>query len=69
MTPRIFVTRRLAEGAMQALAYKFDVQCNPHDRVLAREELLAGVKGKDGKKAPPTSSTFPAVRCWTKRPW
>jgi glyoxylate reductase len=48
MMPRIFVTRRLPDGAMQALAEKFDVQCNPHDRVLTREELLASVKGKDG---------------------
>ncbi len=48
MKPRIFVTRRLPEGAMQVLEEKFDVQCNPYDRVLTREELLAGVKGKDG---------------------
>lgn len=48
MTPTIFVTRRLPEGAMQVLADKFNVECNPHDRVLTREELLAGVKGKDG---------------------
>lgn len=46
--PKIFVTRRLPEGAMQELESKFDVQCNPHDRVLTREELLAGVQGKDG---------------------
>jgi glyoxylate reductase len=46
--PSIFVTRRLPEGAMQLLEDKFDVQCNPHDRVLTREELLTGVQGKDG---------------------
>ncbi|HMK36076.1 MAG TPA: D-glycerate dehydrogenase [Desulfomonilaceae bacterium] len=48
MTPTIFVTRRLPEGAMQVLEDTFEVLCNPHDRVLTREELLAGVKGKDG---------------------
>lgn len=48
MKPRIFVTRRLPEGAMQVLEDKFDVQCNPDDRVLTREELLFGVKGKYG---------------------
>jgi glyoxylate reductase len=48
MKPRIFVTRLLPEGAMQVLNDNFDVQCNPHDRVLSRQELLAGVKDKDG---------------------
>jgi glyoxylate reductase len=46
--PKIFVTRRLPEGAMQMLNENFEVQCNPHDRVLTRQELLDGVKGKDG---------------------
>ncbi len=48
MMPRIFVTRRLPKGAMQVLEENFDVQCNPDDRVLSREELLNGVKEKDG---------------------
>jgi len=48
MKPKIFVTRRLPEGAMRVLGEHFDVECNPHDRVLTRQELLAGVKGKDG---------------------
>jgi len=48
MKPGIFVTRRLPDGAMQVLNENFDVQCNPHDRVLSRQELLDGVKGKDG---------------------
>ncbi len=48
MMPKIFVTRRLPEGAMRVLQEKFDVKCNPYDRVLTREELLAEVKGKDG---------------------
>ena len=48
MKPRVFVTRLLPGGAMQVLNDNFDVQCNPHDRVLSRQELLAGVKDKDG---------------------
>lgn len=48
MKPKVFVTRRLPEEAMQLLEEKFEVDCNPHDRVLTREELLAGVKGADG---------------------
>lgn len=48
MMPRIFVTRRLPEAAMDMLNKNFDVQCNPHDRVLSRRELLDGVRGKDG---------------------
>ncbi|RJX32482.1 MAG: D-glycerate dehydrogenase [Desulfarculus sp.] len=48
MKPKIFVTRRLPEGAMRALEDNFAVECNPHDRVLTRQELLAGVAGKDG---------------------
>jgi glyoxylate reductase len=48
MKPRIFVTRLLPEGAMKVLNENFDVQCNPYDRVLSRQELLEGVKDKDG---------------------
>jgi len=47
-SPKIFVTRLLPEGAMRVLHENFDVQCNPHDRALTREELLEGVRGKDG---------------------
>jgi len=45
---KILVTRRLPEGAMTVLQENFDVECNPHDRALTREELLEGVRGKDG---------------------
>jgi glyoxylate reductase len=33
---------------MKVLNEHFAVECNPHDRVLSREELLAAVRGKDG---------------------
>ncbi len=48
MKPKVFVTRRLPQGAMDVLEENFDIECNPYDRVLTREELLAGVAGKDG---------------------
>ncbi|MCB2185051.1 MAG: D-glycerate dehydrogenase [Deltaproteobacteria bacterium] len=48
MQPNIFVCRRLPQGTMQALEKDFAMECNPHDRVLTREELLAGVAGRDG---------------------
>ena len=52
--PRILVTRRLPEGAMQLLNEHFAVECNPHDRALSRTELLEGVRGKDGILPLPT---------------
>jgi glyoxylate reductase len=48
MKPKIFVTRRLPEGAMSFLEENFSVTCNPFDRVLTRQELLDGVIGQDG---------------------
>ncbi len=48
MKPKVFLTRRLPQGAMEVLEENFDLQCNPHDRVLTRQELLEGVKGMDG---------------------
>jgi glyoxylate reductase len=48
MKHRVFVTRRLPKGAMKVLEESFDVQCNPHDRVLTRQELLEGVAGQHG---------------------
>jgi glyoxylate reductase len=48
MKPKIFVTRRLPEGAMSFLGDHFDLTCNPYDRVLTRQELLEGVAGQDG---------------------
>ncbi len=48
MKPAILVCRRLPQAVMQALEAEFAVECNPHDRVLTRAELLAGAAGKDG---------------------
>jgi len=48
MKPAIFVTRKLPPAAMTLLEENFQMVCNPHNRVLLREELLNAVRGKDG---------------------
>ena len=47
MKPEIYVTRTLPQAGLDLLAAEYDVEVNPHDRVATREELLAGIKGKD----------------------
>ncbi|MCF8127822.1 MAG: D-glycerate dehydrogenase [Deltaproteobacteria bacterium] len=48
MKPTILVTRKLPPEAMALLDENFQVECNPHNRVLLRKELLTAVEGKDG---------------------
>ena len=48
MKPAIFVTRKLPPAAMALLEENFEMECNPHNRVLSREELLSAVAGKEG---------------------
>jgi len=48
MKKKIFVTRRLPSAAMELMEKNFEVECNPHDRVLSREELLEQVRDRDG---------------------
>ena len=45
--PKVFVTRLLPQPAMDKLAQFCEVEVNPFDRQLTRDELLAGVAGKD----------------------
>ncbi|GIX05940.1 MAG: D-glycerate dehydrogenase [Candidatus Poribacteria bacterium] len=47
MKPTIYVTRRLPQPALDRLAEVFDVEVNPEDRVLTKEEIIAHVRGKD----------------------
>ncbi len=47
-TRKIFVTRKIPEEGIELLREYFVVEVNPDDRELTREELLNGVKGKDG---------------------
>lgn len=44
---KIFVTRKIPEAGLELLRKEFDVEVNPHDRALTREEIIEGVKDKD----------------------
>lgn len=47
MKKNVYVTRMLPQPAIDLLKEHFDVEINPDDRVLSREELLQKVKGRD----------------------
>ncbi|MBX4261413.1 D-glycerate dehydrogenase [Clostridium estertheticum] len=44
---KVYVTRRIPDEAIELLRKHFDVEINPCDRGLLREELIDKVKGKD----------------------
>jgi len=49
MSWNVFVTRKIAQLALDLLVDNCGaVDVNPDDRVLTRDELLAGVRGRDG---------------------
>jgi glyoxylate reductase len=43
----VYVTRAIPEQTIDTLRERFDVNVNPHDRALARDELLQAVRGRD----------------------
>ncbi|MBC8236273.1 D-glycerate dehydrogenase [bacterium] len=45
--PKVYVTRRLPQPALDRLEEVFEMEVNPEDRVLTREELLENVKKCD----------------------
>jgi lactate dehydrogenase-like 2-hydroxyacid dehydrogenase len=45
---KIFVTRKIPEPGLKILKNKHDIEINPYDRVLTKEEIITGLKGKDG---------------------
>ena len=45
---KIFVTRAIPEPGLKLLEKHHMVEVNPFDRVLTKEEIMEGVKGKDG---------------------
>jgi len=47
MKPKVYVTRRLPQPALDRLEEVFEMEVNPEDRVLTRAELLANVKKCD----------------------
>ncbi len=46
--PKIYITRKIPQAGIDLLSEKYDVEVNPNDRVLSREELLSAVKSADG---------------------
>lgn len=46
--PNVYVTRLIPQEGLDLLKTVCDVEVNPHDRPLTRDELLAQVRGRDG---------------------
>ena len=44
---KVFVTRRIPEPGLDMLREHCEVDLNEEDRVLTKEEIIQGVKGKD----------------------
>jgi glyoxylate reductase len=45
---KIFVTRKIPQPGLDLLRTKFDVTVNPHNHALTKEEIIEGMKRKDG---------------------
>ncbi|MFW6036154.1 MAG: 2-hydroxyacid dehydrogenase [Halothermotrichaceae bacterium] len=46
--PKVYVTRKLPQKAMEMIAERCKMEVNPHDRILTRKELEKVVQGIDG---------------------
>ncbi len=45
---KIFVTRKIPEPGLDLLKKEHELEINPYNRVLTKEEIVEGVRGKDG---------------------
>jgi D-3-phosphoglycerate dehydrogenase len=45
---RVFVTRELPQKALDYLGERCDLEVNPENRALTKEEIIDGIRGKDG---------------------
>jgi glyoxylate reductase len=45
---KVFITRRIPEPGLKLLRKVVELDINPNDRVLKKEEIVKGLKGKDG---------------------
>ena len=45
---KIFVTRRIPEPGLELLRGYHEIEINPENRVLSKDEIIKGLKGKDG---------------------
>ena len=46
--PKVYITRKIPQAGIDLLAAHYEVEVNPHDRVLSRAELLSAVQDADG---------------------
>lgn len=46
--PKVYATRRIPQKALDMIAAECELQVNPHDRVMNRQELAAAIKDLDG---------------------
>ena len=46
--PKIFLTRELPPESMELLRSQSELTCNPHDRVLTKQEIIDGIQAADG---------------------
>lgn len=47
MKPKVFLTRELPQKAMERLFKYTELEYNKEDRVLSKQEIIAGIQGKD----------------------
>ena len=45
---KIFITRKIPEEGLDLLRKEHEIEVSSHDRVLTKEEIIKGLKGKDG---------------------
>ena len=45
---KVLVTRQIPEPGLDLLRKEFEVEVNPHDRMMTKQELIRAIKGKDG---------------------
>lgn len=45
---KVFITRKIPQPGLDLLKKEFTIDVNPYDRVLTKEEIIEGIKGKDG---------------------
>lgn len=46
--PKVFISRRIPQPGLDIVEKVCEVEMNPEDRVLSKDELKEGVKGKEG---------------------
>ena len=45
---KIFITRKIPETGLNILKKDYEIELFPHDRIPTKEEIIKGLKGKDG---------------------